>query len=109
MCEKKIILKIENQDNPYEYIGKVQILKDIIIFNDSVYNYIFDTGAEKLIKESKKEKIIIDFKNKKIIINHNNKIIEIPIKIIEKNISINNSIVKYKVEKNIIKMTIKEV
>lgn len=109
MCKKKIMLKIENKDNPYKFIGSFEKIKDIIKFVDKDNNYIFDIGIERLIKENNCEKIIMDFKLKEIEINENNNIMKIPIEIIKKNININNSEIIYRVDDNLIKVIIKEV
>lgn len=109
MNKKKIMLKIENEENPYQFVGDCETLRDIIKFKDSDNNYIFDISVERLIKESNNIKIIIDFKYQEMIINEKGNTIRIPMEVVMKKISINNSEIVYKLDKNIIKMTIKEV
>lgn len=109
MNKKKIMLKIINKENPYEYTGNCEIVKDIIKFNDNENSYLFDLCIERFIKENKKEKFILDFKNSDITINEDDKILKIPIEIIDKKIDFLNIDIKYKIDNNIINILIKEV
>lgn len=106
---KRLLLNVENKENPYYYCGPFERIKDIIKFKENDNIYIFDFTVERLIKENKKQNIVIDFKKDEIIIEENKKIIVIPIVIIDKNISNEEILVTYKVDKNVIKLTIKEV
>ncbi len=67
MKEVNICFQVINKDNPYRYIGKAEINKDIIKFSDKDVNYLYDKKIKRLTKQSKDNTLVIDFQNQNIL------------------------------------------
>ncbi len=109
MDKINIIVKLNSQDTNYNYKGNAYINKDIIEYFDEDCHYIFDKKIKRLIKSREKTSIILDFQNEELKIIDNNNEVRTKIEVEKIEISKNNIIIVYKIDKNKFIYRMKEV
>ncbi len=105
---KKIIvsMNVDSKNMPYIYEGEGLLNKDLILFSNGEYKYIFDLKIKRLIKEKENDKMIIDFKNKQIKISNEDLEIDFNIEMIASKENKSSYSYKYKLDKEEISFNI---
>lgn len=106
MKEINICFQVVNKDNPYKYVGKAELNKDIIKFCDNNINYIYDREIKRLTKESKDSTLVIDFENQNILMRNDGNEFLIEIELLKDKTNENKIDILYKVDKDIINFII---